>query len=82
MGDMNCNMALMSDTNSHLLSDITDLYGLHHWTKKWICIKFAQRKYDAKMCLHQSKPVAKAVNTVFATIFAHSPADKRAHARH
>ena len=28
-GDMNCNMALMSDTNSHLLSDITDLYGLH-----------------------------------------------------
>ncbi|XP_068680643.1 uncharacterized protein [Montipora foliosa] len=29
MGDMNCNMASMSDTNSHLLSDITDLYGLH-----------------------------------------------------
>ena len=26
---MNCNMASMSDTNSHLLSDITDLYGLH-----------------------------------------------------
>ena len=26
---MNCNMALMSDTNSHLLSDITDVYGLH-----------------------------------------------------
>ena len=30
MGDMNCNIASMSDTNSHLLSDITDLYGLHH----------------------------------------------------
>ena len=29
MGDMNYNMASMSDTNSHLLSDITDLYGLH-----------------------------------------------------
>ena len=26
---MNCNMASMSDTNSRLLSDITDLYGLH-----------------------------------------------------
>ena len=43
---------------------------IKHWTKKWICIKFAPRKYDAKMCLHQSKPVAKAVNAVFATIFA------------
>ena len=29
MGDMNCNRASMSDTNSRLLSDITDLYGLH-----------------------------------------------------
>ena len=29
MGDMNCNMASMSDTDSCLLSDITDLYGLH-----------------------------------------------------
>ena len=29
MGDMNCNMASVSDTNSRLLSDITDLYGLH-----------------------------------------------------
>ena len=29
MGDMNCNMALMSDTNCRLLSDITNLYGLH-----------------------------------------------------
>ena len=26
--DVNCNMALLSDTNSYLLSDITDLYGL------------------------------------------------------
>ena len=29
MGDMNFNMASMSDTNSRLLSDITDQYGLH-----------------------------------------------------
>ena len=29
MGDINCNMASMSDTDSCLLSDITDLYGLH-----------------------------------------------------
>ena len=29
MGDMNCNMASMSDTNSRLLSDITDLFSLH-----------------------------------------------------
>ena len=29
MEDMNCNMASMSDSNSHLLSDITDPYGLH-----------------------------------------------------
>ena len=29
VGDMNCNMASMSDTNSRLLSDVTDLYGLH-----------------------------------------------------
>ena len=29
MGDMNCNMASMSDTNSRLLSYITDLYCLH-----------------------------------------------------
>ena len=28
MGDMSCNMASMSDTNSHLLSDIMDVYGL------------------------------------------------------
>ena len=26
---MNCNMASMSDTNSRLLSDITDLFSLH-----------------------------------------------------
>ena len=29
MADMNCNMASTSDTNFCLLSDITDLYGLH-----------------------------------------------------
>ena len=29
MGDVNCNMASMSDTNSRLLSDITDLFSLH-----------------------------------------------------
>ena len=29
MGDMNWNIASMSDTNSRLLSDITDLHGLH-----------------------------------------------------
>ena len=29
MEDMNFNMASMSDTNSRLLSDITDQYGLH-----------------------------------------------------
>ena len=28
MEDVNCNMVLLSDTNSYLLSDITDLYGL------------------------------------------------------
>ena len=27
-GDMNCNMASISDTKSRLLSDITELYGL------------------------------------------------------
>ena len=21
-----------------------------HWAKKWICFKFAQRKYDANLC--------------------------------
>ena len=36
-----------------------------------ICIKFAQRKYEAKICLLQSKPVANAVNAIFATIFEH-----------
>ena len=44
---------------------------LIHWTKNWICIKFAQRKYDAKICLLRSKPVAKAVKSIFGTIFAH-----------
>ena len=34
-------------------------------------LQFAQRKYDAKICLLQSKPVAKAVKAIFATIFAH-----------
>ena len=29
MGDINCNMASMSDSNSRLLCNITDLYGLH-----------------------------------------------------
>ena len=29
MGDMNFNVASMSDTNSRLSSDITDQYGLH-----------------------------------------------------
>ena len=32
----------------------TFLYGFPgnmHWTKNWIYIKFAQRKYDAKLCL-------------------------------
>ena len=29
MGDLNCNMTSMYDTNFRLLSDITDLYGLH-----------------------------------------------------
>ena len=24
--------------------------GFIHWTKKWICFKFAQRKYDANLC--------------------------------
>ena len=24
--------------------------GCQHWTKKWICFKFAQRKYDATSC--------------------------------
>ena len=38
MGDMNCNMALMFDTNSHLLSDITDLYGLHQLIDEPTCI--------------------------------------------
>ena len=33
--------------------------------------KFAQRKYDAKMCLLQGKPVANAVKVIFAAIFAH-----------
>ena len=42
---------------------------LIHWTKKWIYIKFAQRKYDGKLCLLQSKPVANAVNAIFGTIF-------------
>ena len=42
---------------------------LEHWTKKWIYIKFAQRKYDGKLCLLQSKPVANAVNAIFGTIF-------------
>ena len=32
-------------------------------------MKFAQRKYDAKICLLQSKPVANDVNAVFGTIF-------------
>ena len=38
MGDMNCNMALLSHTNSHLLSDITDLYGLHQLINEPTCI--------------------------------------------
>ena len=28
MEDVSCNMALLSDTNSYLLSDMTELYGL------------------------------------------------------
>ena len=43
-------------TESRLQNNITRLADFH-WTKKWICIKFAQCKYDAKMCLHQSKPI-------------------------
>ena len=40
-----------------------------HWTKTWIYIKFAQRKYDAKICLLQSEAVANVVNAIFGTIF-------------
>ena len=29
LGDMKCNMASVSDTNSRFLSHITDVYGLH-----------------------------------------------------
>ena len=43
--------------------------GLYDWTKKWIYIKFAQRKHDGKLCLLQSKPAANAVNAIFGTIF-------------
>ena len=42
-----------------------------HWTKKWIYIKFAQRKGIANISLLQSKPVANVVKSTFATIFAH-----------
>ena len=50
---------------------LTARRGLFHWTKKWIWIKFARCKYDGKLCLLQSKPVANAGNAIFATIFAH-----------
>ena len=26
-----------------------------HWTKKWICFKFAQRKNDANLCKLENK---------------------------
>ena len=51
------------------LWSFTEVTG--HWTKRWICIKFVPRKYDAKICLLQSKPLANAVNAIFVTIFAH-----------
>ena len=60
---------MVQDFQEH--EDISDFKAsLFHWTKKWICIKFAQCKYDGKLCLLQSKPVANAVNAIFATIFA------------
>ena len=44
-------------------------YSLGYITKKWTYIKFSQHKYDAKICLLQSKPVTNAVNATFGTIF-------------
>ena len=41
--------------------------GIFNWTKKWIYIKFGQRKYVDMFA--QSKPVANMVNTTFASIF-------------
>ena len=45
-------------------------FGPLRWTKKWIYIKFAQRKGIANISLLQSKPVANVVKSTFATIFA------------
>ena len=33
-----------------VLAGLCHLDGKLHWTKKWICFKFAQRKYDANLC--------------------------------
>ena len=44
---------------------------IYIWTKKWIYIKFAQRKGIANISLLQSKPVANVVKSTFATLFAH-----------
>ena len=46
------------------------LWGSHA-LKKWIYIKFGQRKYDANICLLQWKPVANVANAIFGTIFTH-----------
>ena len=40
-----------------------------YWTKKWIYIKFAQRKDVANICFLQSKSEANTLNATFATIY-------------
>ena len=48
MGDMNCNMALMSDTNSHLLSGITDLYrSFKNFSRDCFRSDIASENWDA-----------------------------------
>ena len=44
-------------------------FAILHWTKKWIYIKFAQRKNIANICLLQIKAAANVVKATFATIF-------------
>ena len=39
-----------SDKTGHIKRVCKSKKRKTHWTKKWICFKFAQRKYDANLC--------------------------------
>ena len=47
---INFSSAVRIDPDNLLQPDMQSSFRSLHWTKKWICFKFAQRKYDANLC--------------------------------